>query len=82
MKEIIKTKLINELSPDYIEIVNESQFHAGHNGFDGSGESHFRIKISSQALNDISKLKAHKTIYKILSQEMQTIHALAIEIQK
>ena len=54
--------------------------HAGHNGFDGSGESHFRLKIKSAELANIAKVRAHQKIYKALADEMQVIHALAIEI--
>ena len=81
LRQIIHNKIQQNLSCSLLEIINESHLHAGHNGFDGLGESHFRIVISSLELSKLPLVKAHQKIYSILSQEMKQIHALAIEVK-
>jgi BolA protein len=80
VKAKITNKLQDNIKIEELEVINESHMHAGHNGFDGSGESHFRLKIKSAELANIAKVRAHQKIYKTLADEMQIIHALAIEI--
>lgn len=79
LQDIIEQKLTSQLSCSHLEIVNESHLHKGHNGFDGEGESHFKIIISASELKDLPKVNAHQRIYKILQEELRTIHALSIE---
>ena len=45
MKDEIEQRLLAAFSPDRLEVINESDQHAGHSGDDGTGESHFRIVI-------------------------------------
>ena len=41
-------KLTQALSPERLEVINESHLHAGHQeAFDGTGETHFRVRIVS-----------------------------------
>lgn len=77
----IKEKLQKEFSPNRLEIINESQRHRGHGGDDGSGESHFRIKIGSAIFANLSRIESHRLINDSLANEFQKgLHALAIEI--
>ena len=63
MKNLIKKKLEQNISCDFIEIINESYLHKGHhhieNGkeivFDGTEESHFRIKNCSKGIQKSKK---------------------------
>ena len=43
----IKERLEASLAPSELVVTNQSHLHAGHAGDDGSGESHFKIEISS-----------------------------------
>jgi len=80
LQETIEQKLKSALSCTHLEIINESHLHKGHNNFDGTGESHFKIIISAPELKSIPKVQAHKTIYKILQEELNIIHALSIDL--
>ena len=80
LKQIIYDKLQQSFSCTLLEVSNESHLHAGHNGFDGLGESHFRIVISAAELLNIPLVKSHQAIYRELSVEMLVLHALAIEV--
>ena len=79
--EAIKKKIINEFNPDHLELIDNSHFHTSHKSFD-SNKFHLKIIIKSQALNKMNKVEAHKAIFSILKDEMQSkIHALEIEIK-
>ncbi|MCR9139770.1 MAG: BolA family transcriptional regulator [Alphaproteobacteria bacterium] len=74
-------KIQDALSPERLEVINESHLHAGHqDSFDGTGETHFRIRIVSGAFSGMPRLQRHRTINELLQAELQdTVHALAIE---
>lgn len=73
--------LTQRFAPAHLEVVNESHLHAGHGeGFDGSGQTHLRIRMVSDAFSGHSRLQRHRAINEALGQEMQAgLHALAIE---
>ena len=71
---------LNVLEPTHLEVIDESHLHIGHPGAE-SGMSHIRIKISSEILNNLTKIKQHQRIYHELGTMMQTdLHAVAIEV--
>ena len=79
--EEIKTKITNKFTPDRVTLIDNSHFHTSHKSFD-SNKFHLKIIIKSQALKKMSQIEAHKEIFAILKDEMQSkIHALEIEIK-
>lgn len=84
-QETVERKLRTAFSPTRLEVVNESYKHAGHHhddgrSFDGTGETHFRIKITSKSFDGMKKVDIHRAINHVLKHEMDNgIHALAIE---
>lgn len=81
MKVRIEQKIIESLEPDYLEVIDESHKHKGHVGNpDGKGETHFKIIISNNKLGGLSKIDAHRKVYGAIGADMQSIHALSIEI--
>ena len=81
IKEAIEAKLKGEFSPDRLEVINESHRHAGHQPqFDGEGETHFRVRIVSNAFSGMSRIDRHRAVNQILADELAAgVHALAIE---
>lgn len=77
----IEDKIRSELAPAALEIVNESHLHAGHQeSFDGTGETHLRIKIVAEAFEDLSRVERHRRINALVAGEMENgLHAIAIE---
>ncbi len=77
--------LEDSFHPERVEIVNESHLHAGHHHgdgrpFDGSGETHFRIRIISAAFAGKSRLERHRAINASLAPVLDDgLHALAVE---
>ena len=77
----LEKKLEKAFDPDHLEIVNESHLHAGHQpGFDGTGESHIRIRITSRQFDGVSRIERHRKINALLVDELERgLHAVAIE---
>lgn len=71
----IEGKLQNTFKPLFLEVVNESNKH---NVPPGS-ESHFKVVIVSDNFEKIALPEQHRLIYAALAEEMQLIHALAIQ---
>jgi len=82
MQKRLEDKLNEFFSPLFLQVANESYMHQGHAGDDGSGESHFSIEISSEKLNGLDRLEGQRLVYKIISDEMEVIHAMSIKIKK
>lgn len=81
VKDTIYRKLVDSLQPNHIDIINESHLHQGHAGWDGSGESHFRIRMTSDMFSGLSRIARHRLVYDALSPSpMDAIHALALEL--
>ena len=81
--ENIRMKLERDLSPVSLEIINESHLHAGHQeSFDGSGETHLRIKIVSSAFEGLTRIARHRNINALVADEIALgLHAVAIEVK-
>lgn len=77
--DIIKNKLTTVLNPSTIEIIDNSQAHAGHAGAQ-SGGGHYHVRIVSDQFDGKSLVQRHQLIYKALGDLMKNeIHALGIE---
>jgi BolA family transcriptional regulator, general stress-responsive regulator len=76
----IERRLTAALAPVQLEIVNDSDKHRGHAGHDGSGESHFTVKIAAAAFAGQSRVARQRMVYDALGDLMHArIHALSIE---
>lgn len=80
VEESIRKKLEKALSPQALEIVNDSDRHIGHAGHDGRGESHFTLTVVSSRFSGLGRVERHRMINGILADELRTcIHALSIK---
>jgi BolA family transcriptional regulator, general stress-responsive regulator len=78
----IRKKLTQALQPLRLEVINESDLHAGHRSSPGTGESHFRVLIVSPLFSGKSRLARHRLVNDALAAELKgKIHALAIVAQ-
>lgn len=74
--------LSQALSPQRMEVINESHLHAGHAGGtpDGSGETHMRVRIISAAFDGVGRVQRHRMINELLQPILdEGLHALALE---
>jgi BolA protein len=75
----LREKLIIALEPTRLDIVNESELHAGHRSSPGTGESHFRIMIVSPKFAGATRVTRHRMVNEAIADELQgRIHALAL----
>lgn len=80
-KKIVIERLTTALHPVEIEIIDESEFHKGHEGAK-TGASHFFVKIISEKFNGLSLIDRHKLVYQQVSDLIPTeIHALKIKAE-
>ena len=77
--EMLK-RLQTALAPTRIELVDESEQHRGHGGYNPSGESHFRLAIESPAFEGKSRVERQRLVYAALGELMRDrVHALSIK---
>ena len=76
--EQIRTRL-GALQPERLELVDESEAHRGHAGYQAGGGTHWRLTIVAPAFAGVPTVARHRMVYKALGELMQhPIHALAI----
>jgi len=76
----ITRRLTEAFQPTELQVENDSHRHAGHAGDDGTGESHFRVKIRAAAFGTMSRVDRHRAVQKALGDLNTRIHALALDI--
>jgi BolA protein len=80
VRDGIEAKLRTALTPDRLEIVDESDRHRGHAGWRAGGETHFRIQVVSARFAGLGRLDRHRLVNAILADELAgPVHALAIQ---
>ena len=80
VQENVEAKLRENLTPQHLEVVNESHMHSVAKG----SETHFKVVIVSAQFEGVSAVKRHQLVYGALGELMTKktsqggIHALAI----
>ena len=77
----IAQRLRAALAPTRLEVVNDSEKHRGHGGYDGSGESHFSVEVEAEAFRGMSRVARQRAVNHALGDLLtkDRIHALAIK---
>ncbi len=79
--EEITQKLQSAFDPRELDVVDDSESHRGHAGYQDGGESHFNVRIRSQAFKGQSRLARHRAVHAALGADLVgRIHALALDI--
>lgn len=75
---LIETRLRQALTPESLDVIDESAAHAGHEGAK-SGGGHYTVTIVSPRFAGQAPLARHRLVYQALGDLMQRdIHALKI----
>lgn len=75
--EQLRLALERGLTPLSLEIIDDSEHHAGHAGAREGG--HFRIRVTAAAFAGRSQLERHRLVYAAVAPLMgQGVHALSI----
>ena len=76
VQQTIEQKIRAALSPEYLEVINESHMH---NVPPGS-ESHFKVVVVSPAFEQQSRIQRHQALNALLAEELAgTVHALSVQ---
>jgi BolA protein len=79
MKERIERRLTEAFQPQRLDVIDESHKHSGHAGAREGGETHFRVRVVSDAFTGKRQVERHRLVYEALKAEMaERVHALAL----
>lgn len=79
--EKIRERLEAAFTPRVLEVIDDSERHRGHAGYQDGGESHFRVRIEADAFDGMSRLARHRAVHAALGPDLVgEIHALALKI--
>ena len=77
----MRDKLQAAFNPQQLEIVDDSESHRGHSGYQEGGASHFNITISAAVFAPMSRIERHRAVHAALGKPLVSrIHALALTI--
>jgi BolA protein len=81
--EEMERVLREALSPDVLEVHDDTAAHHGHAGHSGAPfGTHFSLRIRAVCFNGLSPVKRHRLVYDALRDLMpRGIHALAIQAE-
>lgn len=75
----MRDRLSLALSPSRMELVDDSDQHRGHGGYNPAGESHFTLRIESAAFEGKNRVERQRMVYAALGDLMdERVHALSI----
>ena len=78
--ETIREKLASAFAPAELSVEDESAKHAGHSCARPGGQTHFSVRIVSDAFTGVSRVERQSRVYAALAEEMKPngIHALSL----
>ena len=81
VRQEIHDKLMAAFAPAALEVVDDSERHRGHAGYQEGGESHFNVMIRAEAFATMNRVARHRAVHKALGADLVgRIHALALDI--
>jgi BolA protein len=79
MQERIVAQLTAALDPISLDVVDESDRHAGHAGAREGGGTHYRVRVVSARFERQTRVDRHRLVYSLLTEEFADgLHALAL----
>ncbi|MDB9707601.1 BolA family transcriptional regulator [Planktotalea frisia] len=77
----IRSKLEAALAPSELDVVDDSESHRGHGGYQEGGESHYNLRIRSDVFAGKTRIARHRLVHSALGPELiGRIHALALDL--
>jgi len=78
VRTTIQDKLQAALTPDFVDVIDESAAHAGHAGA-ASGGGHYRVILVAGVFEGLGQLQRQRRVYEVLADEMKSaVHALSM----
>ncbi|MGR3495084.1 BolA family protein [Citreimonas sp.] len=77
----IETRLREAFEPRELSVIDDSESHRGHAGFQEGGESHFHVVIRSERFAGQSRIARHRAVHSALGADLvASIHALSLDL--
>lgn len=77
----IRSRLEAAFDPRELEVVDDSESHRGHAGYQEGGESHFKVRMRAEALGRMGRVQRHRAVHAAIGSDlMARIHALALDL--
>ncbi len=81
VEDEIREKLQAAFQPRELVVVDDSESHRGHGGYQEGGQSHFNVRIVAEAFEPMSRIARHRAVHAALGSDLiGRIHALALDI--
>ena len=79
--KFIESQIKKNIKTESILVVDNTALHKKHKFFD-SKKYHLKVEIKSIYLSSLGRIRAHKEVMKILTEELKSkIHALELKIK-
>jgi len=80
-KNRIETALRDRFEVIELTVIDESEMHRGHAGYQEGGESHYRVTLRSPDFQGMSRIARHRAVHEALGKDLVSeIHALALSL--
>jgi len=80
--ESLENKLRDAFSPMELVVTDESNKHVGHAGWRPEGETHFHVRLVSDAFAGQSRVARQRAVYGLLKEEFDAgLHALSLDLK-
>jgi len=78
----IHLALSAQFAPQRLEVVDDSQSHAGHAGAAPGGQTHFNVLLVSPKFTGMNRVARSRAVHAALEEEFATgLHALALTLR-
>ena len=80
----VATEMLQRLNSAFpgatVELIDDSEMHRGHGGYNPAGESHFTLSIETPEFADKSRVERQRMIHAALGELVgNRVHALSIK---
>lgn len=78
----IEAKLRAYFTPTHLKVIDETNQHHGHAGWKESGETHFKVEITSEVFAGKNRVDRQRLVYAALADDLKaSVHALALVVK-
>ena len=70
----ILSRLNSALSPTKVDLIDDSEQHRGHGGYNPEGESHFSLRIESPVFAGKNRVERQRRLFICIEQHTAQLH--------
>lgn len=79
--ETLHGKLSAAFTPDYLQVIDESEAHRGHGGWREGGETHFKVVMRAAAFDGMGRVERSRAVHRVLQDDLAAgVHALSLDL--